>query len=142
MQRQVTAPEGHWLGRRLLGLNKRQICSKAGREQRSGRSQPCSDPFSPLFFQRDQPSQQCLHLAGLLPTAPAKPLENGFPPALPQRKIWQRTRRLLYIAANPLGSLLCSCCIDFQKKKGEEIKKKWKKSLPGCSRAAGGGWEC
>lgn len=82
-----------------------------------------------FFFQRDQPSQWLLHFAGLLPTAPAETLQNGFPPALPQHRIWQRTRHLLWKAANPLGSLLCSCCTGFQKKRGRD-KKKWKKKNP------------
>lgn len=130
-----------WLGRTLFRVNKRQICSKAGSEQRSGRSDPSSGLcLSTLLRHGNKPGQGLGHFTRLSPTAPAETLQNGFPPAFPQHKVWQRIRHLLQIAANPLGSPLRSCCTGFQKKKGRKKKKKEKK-LSGCSLATGGAQE-
>lgn len=64
------AGSGHgpgWLDRRLFRVNKKQICSKAGSEQRSSRSDLCSDCSGlcllVLLRQGNKPSQGLLHLA-------------------------------------------------------------------------------
>lgn len=107
---------------RLFGLNRRQICSKEGRGQRSGRSQPCSDLFGPLCFRGTSLASGCCTSQGSCQRLQQKRCEMDFLQPL-QSKIWQRTRCLLWIATNPLGSLLCSYCTDFQKKKGKRYKK-------------------
>lgn len=112
---------------RLFGLNRRQICSKEGRGQRSGRSQPCSDLFGPLCFRGTSLASGCCTSQGSCQQLQQKRCEMDFLQPL-QSKIWQRTRCLLWIATNPLGSLLCSYCTDFQKKKGKRYKKNGKKA--------------
>lgn len=56
-----------WLSRRLFRVNRKQICSKVGSKQRSGRSDLCSDCsglcLSVLLRQRNKPGEGLLHLA-------------------------------------------------------------------------------
>lgn len=106
------------------------------------RSDPCSDcsrlHFPVLLRQRNKPGWSLLHSSCLLPTAPAETLARWISFSLSPVKSWQGTRRLLQIAATPLGSHCAHAVTGFQEEKGEEKASKAKPTPPGRSCVAGG----
>lgn len=126
LKHQVMALEELWLGRRFSGLNKRQICSKEGREQRSGRSQPCSD----LFFKEGPAwpvaAALCKALANSLRRNVAKWISSSLSPA----QDLAENKASSLDSSNPPGIPAMLLLYRVPEKKGKRLKKSGEKKIP------------
>lgn len=126
-----------WLGRRLFRVNNKQICSKAGSKQRSGRSDPCSDPSGLRLLVGEQawPGAAASHMA--LANSPSRNVAKWISSSLSPARDLAENKESSPDSSKPPGIPAMPILYRVPEKKGEE-KKTRKKKLPGCSRAAGG----
>lgn len=118
LQRQVMALKEPWLGRRFSGLNKRQICSKEEREQRSGRSQPYAD----LFFSEGPAWPVAAALCRALANSPSRNIAKWISSSLSPAQDLAENKASSLDSSKPPGIPAMLLLYRVPEKKGEETK--------------------
>lgn len=116
-----------WLGRRLFRVNNKQICSKAGSEQRSGRSDPCSDRSGLRLLVGEQawPGAAASYMA--LANSPSRNVAKWISSSLSPARDLAENKESSPDSSKPPGTPAMPMLYRVPEKKGEE-KKTRKKS--------------